>query len=62
MAANLQFTHVDNPPLLEQETDRSVVDSREVGALESISSRVMVRGAAQEADGGCPTASSGWMA
>ena len=59
MAANLQFTHVDNLPLLEQETDRSVVDSREVRALESITSTMMVRGAAREADGGCPTASSG---
>jgi hypothetical protein len=31
VAANLQFAHVDNLPLLEQETERFVVDSREVG-------------------------------
>ena len=59
MVVNLQFTRMDNLPLLEQETDRSIVDSREVRALESITSTVMVRGAVREADGGCPTASSG---
>ena len=60
MVVNLQFTRMDNLPLLEQETDRSIVDSREVRALESITSTVVVRGGAvREADGGCPTASSG---
>ncbi|KAL6856194.1 hypothetical protein ACP4OV_018996 [Aristida adscensionis] len=36
VAANLQFAGVDDLPLPEQESDRSIADSREVKAVESI--------------------------
>ncbi|KAG2638012.1 BTB/POZ domain-containing protein At5g48130-like [Panicum virgatum] len=42
VAANLQFTRVDDLPLPEQETNRSIADSREVRAVESIVSNHVV--------------------
>lgn len=36
VASNLQFARVDDLPLPEEETDRSIADSREVRAMESI--------------------------